>query len=72
MKKLLDAPNLVNELKENCKRRYASKDHVSAKENRNEIWKWYSNLEKDTELADNIKVAAERLCKGFKLRRVKL
>ncbi len=68
----LSPPSLANKLKEDCNKRDDPKDRVLEKGNWNEVLEWFSNLEKDDELADNIDLAAEHMRKGFKLRRIKL
>ena len=40
---------------------------VAEKGNPEEIWRWYSNLEKDEELANNVDMAVEMMRKGLKL-----
>ncbi|MGD0994711.1 MAG: hypothetical protein ABR909_04205 [Candidatus Bathyarchaeia archaeon] len=41
------------------------------KGNWHEVWRWYSNLEKDEELANNVDMAVERMRRGLELHRVR-
>ena len=43
----------------------------TSKGNWDEDWRWYSNLEKDEELANNVDMAVERMRRGLKLHRVR-
>ena len=43
---------------------------TTSKGNANEVWRCFSNLEKDEELATNVDMAVERMRRGLKLHRV--